>query len=63
MKRIRRIDRDSEAAEDIGTARIVARARKEIAAGAPLVPKHVVDRLVKQKRPIRAVRNSRTTKR
>jgi hypothetical protein len=63
MKRIRRIDRDNEAAEDIGTARIVARARKEIAAGAQLVPKHVVDRLVKQKKPIRAVRNSRTTKR
>jgi hypothetical protein len=35
----------SEADEDAGTARIVARARKEIAGGGPLLPKDVVDRL------------------
>lgn len=34
----------AEADEDIGTARLVARARKEIAAGARLIPKAVVDR-------------------
>jgi hypothetical protein len=28
-----------EADEDIGTARLVARARREIAAGMPLIPK------------------------
>jgi hypothetical protein len=34
-----------EADEDVGTARLVARARREIAAGIPLVPKEVVDRI------------------
>ena len=34
-----------EADEDFGTARLVARARKEIAAGMPLIPKEVVDRI------------------
>ena len=34
-----------EADEDFGTARLVARARKEIAAGMPLIPKKVVDRI------------------
>ena len=34
-----------EADEDVGTARLVARARREIAAGMPLVPKDVVDRI------------------
>jgi hypothetical protein len=34
-----------EADEDVSTARLVARARREIAAGMPLVPKDVVDRI------------------
>ena len=34
-----------DADEDFGTARLVARARKEIAAGMPLIPKEVVDRI------------------
>ena len=33
-----------EADEDFWTARLVARARKEIAGGMPLIPKEVVDR-------------------
>jgi hypothetical protein len=37
--------KQAEVDEDIGTARLVARARKEIAAGAPLIPKAVVDRI------------------
>jgi hypothetical protein len=43
-KIIVRIRRD-EANEDIGTARLVTRARKEIAAGASPIPKDVVDRI------------------
>ena len=35
-----------ETDEDIGTARLVARARKDIAAGAPLIPKRIVDQAV-----------------
>jgi hypothetical protein len=34
-----------EATEDVGTARLVARAQREIAAGMPLIPKEVVDRI------------------
>jgi hypothetical protein len=34
-----------EADEDVGTARLVARARREIAAGMPLIPKKIVDRI------------------
>jgi hypothetical protein len=35
----------SEADEDAGTSRIVARARKEIAGGGALLPKNTVDRM------------------
>jgi hypothetical protein len=35
-----------EADEDIGTVRSVARARKEIAAGIPLIPKKLLTELV-----------------
>src|ERR1700681_2582406 len=49
----------AEADEDLGTARIVARARKEIAAGAPLIPKHVVDRIANGESAIRALRKWR----
>ena len=46
----------NEADEDGGTARLVARARKEIAAGAPLIPMAVADRIAKGENPIRAIR-------
>jgi hypothetical protein len=49
----------AEADEDAGTARVVARARKEIAAGAPLLPKAVVDRLAKGQHPVRVLREWR----
>lgn len=49
----------AEAEEDIGTARLVARARKEIAAGAPLVPKAVVDRIVAGENALRVLREWR----
>jgi hypothetical protein len=49
----------TEAVEDEGTARLVARARREIAAGAPLLPKHVVDRLAKLENPVRVLREWR----
>jgi hypothetical protein len=37
--------------ENIGTARIVARARAHVAARAPLIDKRVVDRLLAKKKP------------
>src|SRR5713226_8937635 len=49
----------AEADEDVGTARLVARARKEAAAGAPLLPKAVVDRLANGENPVRALREWR----
>jgi hypothetical protein len=49
----------AEADEDAGTARLVARARGEIAAGAPLLPKHVIDRLAKGDNPVRVLREWR----
>jgi hypothetical protein len=42
-----------EKVENIGTARIVARARAHVAAGAPLIDKRVVDRLLAKKKPTR----------
>ncbi|HEY7999993.1 MAG TPA: helix-turn-helix transcriptional regulator [Pseudolabrys sp.] len=49
----------AEADEDIGTARLVARARKEIAAGDPLIPKAVVDRIAKGEGALRVLREWR----
>ncbi|MEA2989107.1 MAG: hypothetical protein QOG83_1818 [Alphaproteobacteria bacterium] len=49
----------SEADEDAGTARLVARARKEVAAGAPLLPKDVVERLANGENPVRVLRGWR----
>ncbi len=49
----------AEAEEDIGTARLVARARREIAAGAPLIPKKVVDRIAKGETALRVLREWR----
>jgi len=51
--------RAAEADEDVGTARLVARARKEIAEGAPLLPKRIVDRLANGENPIRVLREWR----
>lgn len=49
----------SEADEDAGTARIVARARKEIAGGGPLLPKDIVDRMASGENPVRVLREWR----
>jgi hypothetical protein len=49
----------AEADEDIGTARLVARARKEIAAGAPIIPKAIVDRIANGENAIRVLRDWR----
>jgi hypothetical protein len=46
----------SEADEDAGTARIVARAKKEIDGGGPLLPKDVVDRMAAGENPVRIIR-------
>ena len=48
-----------EADEDFGTTRLVARARKEIAAGMPLIPKEVVDRIANGENALRALREWR----
>jgi hypothetical protein len=48
-----------EADEDLGTARLVARARKEIAAGGPLIPKGVVDRIAGGENALRVLREWR----
>jgi hypothetical protein len=49
----------AEAEEDKGTARLAGRARKAIAAGAPLLPKQVVDRLANGENPSRVLREWR----
>ena len=49
----------SEADEDAGTARLVAKARKEIASGGPLLPKDVVDRLADGANTVRVLREWR----
>ena len=48
-----------QADEDLGTARLVARARKEIAAGMPLIPKEVVDRIAHGENALRVLRKWR----
>jgi hypothetical protein len=48
-----------EADEDLGSSRLVARARKEIAAGIPLVPKEVVDRIAEGENALRVFREWR----
>ncbi len=53
------IAKASEADEDAGTARVVARARKEIAGGGPLLPKDVVDRMANGENPVRVLREWR----
>jgi hypothetical protein len=49
----------AEADEDIASARLVARARKEIAAGAPLISKKIVDRIANGENPLRVLREWR----
>ena len=56
-ERLKAFERDAE--EDSGTARLVARAKREIAGGAPLLPKDVVDRLGRSENPIRVLRQFR----
>jgi DNA-binding XRE family transcriptional regulator len=53
---------ESEVEEDVGTARLVARAKKEIAGGALLLPKEVADRLANGENPIRVLRQFRRLK-
>jgi hypothetical protein len=48
-----------EADEDFSTARLVARARKEIASGLPLIPKEVVDRMSAGENALRVIREWR----
>ena len=55
----RLVAKASEADEDAGTARIVARARREIETGGPLIPKDVVDRLANGENPVRVLREWR----
>ena len=52
-----------EKKEDIATARIVARARASIAAGAPLIDKRILDRLLEKKKPKQVARNAGAAKR
>jgi DNA-binding XRE family transcriptional regulator len=53
------IAKAAEADEDAGTARVVARARNEIAGGGPLLPKAVVDRMANGENPVRVLREWR----
>jgi len=47
------------AEEDVGTARLVARAQREIAAGMPLIPKEAVDRIAAGENALRVLREWR----
>ena len=49
----------AEADEDAGTARVVERARKDIAGGGPLLPKEIVDRMANGENPVRVLREWR----
>jgi hypothetical protein len=49
----------AESDEDKGTGRLVAQGRDAVAAGAPLLPKEVVDRLAKGDNPVRVLREWR----
>ncbi len=50
------VARAAEADEDAGTARLVARVRKGVASGMPLLPKDVVDRLAGGENPVKVLR-------
>lgn len=49
----------AETEEDFGTARLVARAKKEIAGGAPVLPMAVVEHLGNGENPVRVLRQFR----
>lgn len=49
----------AEADEDAGTARLVARARKEIAEGGGVIPFDVVNRIAEGGNPVRVIREWR----
>jgi len=49
----------NEADEDAGTARLVARARNEIADGATIIPLDVVNRIADGENPVRVIREWR----
>ncbi|HEY5064962.1 MAG TPA: helix-turn-helix transcriptional regulator [Xanthobacteraceae bacterium] len=53
------VSRAAEADEDRGTARLVARERDAVSAGAPILPKQVVDRLANGESPLRVIRDWR----
>jgi hypothetical protein len=53
------VARAAEADEDKGTARLVKLGRDAVAAGAPLLPKDVVDRLANGDNPVRVLREWR----
>src|SRR4051794_6248881 len=53
------VARADQAEEDAGTARLVSRARDDIRAGIPLLPKEVVDRLAGGESPVRVIREWR----
>jgi hypothetical protein len=53
------VARAAEADEDKGTARLVKLGRDAVAAGAPLLPKDVVDRLANGDNPLRVLREWR----
>jgi hypothetical protein len=53
------VARAEEADEVLGSSRLVARARKEISAGIPLIPKEVVDRFAKGENALRVLREWR----
>jgi hypothetical protein len=48
-----------EADEDAATARLIVRARREIAAGMPLIPEEVVDRIAGGENALRVLREWR----
>jgi DNA-binding transcriptional regulator YiaG len=49
----------AEADEDAGTARLVSRAREDVAAGAPLIPMEFAERIAGGEHPIRVLREWR----
>ena len=49
----------ADADEDMGAARLVARARKEIASGVPLIPKTFADRIAEGENALRVLREWR----
>lgn len=56
-ERLKNLAREAE--EDLGTARLVSRAKKHVASREPLFPKEVADRLAKGENPIRVLREFR----